>query len=416
MSSTEFIEPGVFGIRRPVVLWPEGITNHLTAAELEAILRHELCHIRRRDNLAAALHMVVEALFWFHPLVWWLGRRQLDERERACDKEVLREGTQPGVYAEAILKICELYLKSPLPCIAGVSGANLPKRIETIMNHRSLPPLHVLKSLMLVSAGVLAVSWPKVVGVLSSPLIRAQSTQTATAKFEVAAIKRCEVRGQVRVLGPTPGRLSTPCVPLVSHMRSAYIAFADARPGPHFMSSAKILGGPAWIHSDGYQIEAKAEGNPGIGLMNGPMLQALLEDRFKLKVHRETREIPVYGLTTANGGPKLRPFIEGSCEPRANPPSPVPAPGKKYCGPGPLMRNEANFRWDLHGVSMVDFSKMLDGMLDHPVLDKSGLTGRFDFHLEFTPDESTMPRLAGIGKADGSPTLLPGSGPSIFTA
>jgi bla regulator protein BlaR1 len=244
MSSTEVFEPGVFGIRRPVVLLPEGITNHLTTAQLEAILRHELCHIRRGDNLAAALHMVVEALFWFHPLVWWLGKRQLDERERACDEEVLRAGTQPEVYAEAILKICELYLKSPLPCGAGVSGANLPKRIETIMNHRSLPPLHVLKSLMLVSAGVLAVSGPIVVGVLSSPLIRAQSTQTATAKFEVAAIKRCEVRGQVRGLGPTPGRLSTPCVPLVSHMRSAYIAFADGRPGPHFISSAKILRGP----------------------------------------------------------------------------------------------------------------------------------------------------------------------------
>lgn len=416
MSSTAVIEPGVFGILRPVVLLPEGIASHLTAAEFEAILRHELCHIRRRDNLAAALHMMVEALFWFHPLVWWLGKRQLDERERACDEEVLRAGTQPEVYAEGILKICELYLKSPLACVAGVSGANLPKRIEAIVNHHGLPPLNVLKRLMLVVAGVAAVSGPIVVGLLTSPLIRAQSTQTAASKFEVAAIKRCEVGAQIRGPGPTPGRLSTPCVPLVSLMQSAYIAFAGGRPGPHFLSSVKILGGPAWIHSDGYQIEAKAEGNPGTGLINGPMLQALLEDRFKLKVHRETREIPVYALTTIKGGPKLRPFEEGNCEPRTNPALPVAAPGKKYCGPGPLMRNGANFIWDLRGVSMVEFSKMLDGMLDRPVLDKTGLTGKFDFHLEFAPDESTMPRLTGIGKADASPAPLAASGPSIFTA
>ena len=62
------------------------------------------------------LHMLVEALFWFHPLVWWLGARLVDERERACDEEVLRLGSDPQIYAESILKICEFYLESPLLC------------------------------------------------------------------------------------------------------------------------------------------------------------------------------------------------------------------------------------------------------------------------------------------------------------
>ncbi len=65
------LEPGVFGIVKPVLVWPKGISARLDDAQLEVILAHELCHVLRRDNLAAAVHMVVEAVFWFHPLVWW---------------------------------------------------------------------------------------------------------------------------------------------------------------------------------------------------------------------------------------------------------------------------------------------------------------------------------------------------------
>jgi beta-lactamase regulating signal transducer with metallopeptidase domain len=68
-------EPGVFGLLRPVILVPKGIAERLSAEQLDAILTHEICHVRRRDNIAAAVQMLVEALFWFHPLVWWLGRQ-----------------------------------------------------------------------------------------------------------------------------------------------------------------------------------------------------------------------------------------------------------------------------------------------------------------------------------------------------
>ena len=71
-------------IRKPVLLLPEGITDRLTPAQLEAVLAHQLCHVRRRDNLTGAIHMVVEAAFWFHPLVWWIGSRLVDEAEQAA--------------------------------------------------------------------------------------------------------------------------------------------------------------------------------------------------------------------------------------------------------------------------------------------------------------------------------------------
>ena len=136
MTSPLRLEPGVFGIRRPVLLLPAGLLDHLTSSQLELILAHELCHVRRRDNLAAAVHMLVEALFWFHPLVWWIETRLVAERERACDEEVLRAARDPEDYAEGILKICSLCLESPLACVSGVTGADLKKRIEAIMANR----------------------------------------------------------------------------------------------------------------------------------------------------------------------------------------------------------------------------------------------------------------------------------------
>jgi beta-lactamase regulating signal transducer with metallopeptidase domain len=123
------LEPGVVGFWRPVLLMPADIQTRLTSSQLKAVLVHELCHVRRRDNLTSAVHMIVEAVFWFHPLVWWIGRRLVDERERACDEEVLRLGNEPQVYAEGILNVCRIYLESPLRCMSGVTGSDLKKRI-----------------------------------------------------------------------------------------------------------------------------------------------------------------------------------------------------------------------------------------------------------------------------------------------
>src|SRR5256884_8691584 len=135
-------------IRRPPrsTLFPY---TTLFRSQLKAIITHELCHVRRRDNLAATLHMLVEAVFWFHPLVWWIGARLVDEREHACDEEVLKLGSDPQAYAEGILKVCEFYVESPLLCAAGATGSNLKKRIEAIMTHRTAHQLEGGKKLLL---------------------------------------------------------------------------------------------------------------------------------------------------------------------------------------------------------------------------------------------------------------------------
>lgn len=125
-------EPGIVGIFRPSLLVPTGIEERLTPEQMRAVLAHERCHLRCRDNLAASMHMRVEALFWFHPLVWWIGARLIEERERACDEEVILEGHAAENYAEGILAVCEHYITSQLPSVSGVSGSDLRKRIERI--------------------------------------------------------------------------------------------------------------------------------------------------------------------------------------------------------------------------------------------------------------------------------------------
>ena len=126
-------EPGIVGFLRPVLVLPVQLLEHLNARQLGAILTHEMCHVRRRDNFLAAVHMAVEAIFWFNPLVWWIGSRMLEERELACDEEVLRAGCEPKDYFDGILEVCRFYTESQLPCISGVTGADIKKRLRGIL-------------------------------------------------------------------------------------------------------------------------------------------------------------------------------------------------------------------------------------------------------------------------------------------
>ena len=162
-ETTSTLEPGIFGIFSPTLLMPAGIASHLAPAQLDAILAHELCHWRRRDNLTAAIHMLVEVLFWFHPLVWWLGGRLVVERERACDESVIQSGRDRETYAEGILKVCQHYVELP-SCAAGVSGGLLRKRIEDIMTNPILSKLPIAKRCLLSFAALIVIAAPIALG------------------------------------------------------------------------------------------------------------------------------------------------------------------------------------------------------------------------------------------------------------
>ena len=180
------LEPGLFGILSPTLLLPRGIAQQLTPTQLAAVLEHEMCHWRRRDNLTAAIHMLVEVLFWFHPLVWWVGGQLVAERERACDEAVIRSGSDPHAYAEGILEICRRYVKGSL-CSAGISGGNLKKRLEEIMTTTIIDRLSLAKKCALTFTGCATLAVPLAIGFSSgSQVALAQPTDMVMRHYKSA--------------------------------------------------------------------------------------------------------------------------------------------------------------------------------------------------------------------------------------
>jgi uncharacterized protein (TIGR03435 family) len=411
LFSQDSLEPGIFGIVRPALLWPAGISVHLTDAQLEAIIAHEICHVRRRDNLAAAMHMVVEAIFWFHPLVWWLGARLIEERERACDEEVLQLGNPPQVYAEGILKTCEFSVGSPLACISGVSGADLKKRIVDIMQKPIALKLGLGKKLLLIAAGAMAAAGPVVFGLIQEPHSQAAAPVAGTAPklpaYEVASIKPDKSGTDMTMLRTTPVGFIATNVPLKMLIQQAY-----------GVEDNQILGAPSWIGSARFDIEAKVSSSETDALRDlSPdqrrlMLQPLLADRFQLKVHTEVRDLPILALVVAKGGPKLHEAKPGDTYPNGikgfdGEPG---GPGLMHMGPGQLTAQ---------GLAMSDVAKLLSQQLGRTVHDKTGLAAKYDFTLQWTPDRgaSPMPGAAEPGQQGPGATLsTDSSGPSLFTA
>jgi beta-lactamase regulating signal transducer with metallopeptidase domain len=134
------IEPAVARVFRPVVLLPSALLGRLTQEQLAAVLAHEREHVARHDNLTAHLHRLVLTLFWFHPVVWWIGRQMLEERENACDEAVLERGHDAQEYAEGILAVCRHCheLAHAGHTSSAISG-DLTRRIRGIVRH--VPPV-----------------------------------------------------------------------------------------------------------------------------------------------------------------------------------------------------------------------------------------------------------------------------------
>jgi bla regulator protein BlaR1 len=305
VSSETSMEPGVFGIIRPVLQLPAGMPERLEDSELEAILSHELSHVRCHDNLIAALHMLVQALFWFHPAVWWIGSRLIHERELACDEAVLQSGNNPQAYAKGILKVCELYFESPLACISGVIGSNLKKRIEGIMKKHIGHRLNVAQKLLLMGTGFVVLALPLVLGIVNAPPSRAQSLDGPKPLFETVSIKPSNFDSGSRI---APEALSPSYQPggrfVYSHASlTRLICYA------YDIHRNKLSGIPSWSNNSNFSIEAEAGYDAGEDEMR-LMLQSMLEDKFGLIIRREIREAPFYSLEVAEGGHKLQPAID----------------------------------------------------------------------------------------------------------
>ena len=333
---------------------------------MDAILAHELCHVRRHDNLTAMIHMIAQAIFWFHPLVWWLGSRLVEERERACDEEVLRLGSKPRAYAEGILNVYKLYVESPLPCVSGVTGSNLKRRIEAIMKNRRVLRLNFGKKLALSVAGIAALAAPIIVG-----LAKAQTN--ASPAFEVASLREVRDADGRAVLSMTPRRTEgrftwTAPIPLLSsyayHLPQWRISGIDKKAPTFYVIAATT---DASATEDQVRL----------------MLQALLVDRFKIVSHRETKEFQGYALVAAKNGPKLK-AANGLGE---APPMPDYWRGKPLAAfEGRIITSAEGIGTSAltgRGVSSSQLADELSENLGAFVLDQTGLTGKYYFGFKF---------------------------------
>jgi uncharacterized protein (TIGR03435 family) len=422
-ATTALLEPGVVGLWRPVLLVPAGIERQLTRAQLDAVLAHEFCHVQRRDNLTSAIHMVVEAVFWFHPLVWFVGARLVEERERACDEYVLRVCGEPATYAESILSVCKLYVESPVACVSGVSGADLKRRIAAIVSNRVGVQLNIARRIVLITAAALAVLLPLAAGALVAPLRATASSAgqnpalTAGAGFEVVSIKPCDPNSPPTI-GGTPGRRGYPawvpqtspghvvwtCATLAQLIDQAYVdrehplLNVAASTRTDSLQGKRVRGGPSWVDTEKFAIEAKipADASQGAGGNSpqvlttlppsiGQSLRAMLEDRFQLKVHRATEQQDMYALTIAKAGlnkERMQETKPGDCVTSAEYFAADPATQRnlRICGRYEVTTTS----WIFSGNSLRQLSQALSSMMDLYVQDKSGVDGTFNFVVDFS--------------------------------
>ena len=364
-------EPGVVGILRPILLLPEGISARLTSSQLQAVVAHELCHVRRRDNLTAAIHMLVEVLFWFHPLVWWIGARLVDERERACDEAVVELGNEPQIYAECILKVCQFYMESKLTCVSGVSGASLKRRIEDIMNNRMTAHLSSAKKTLLASATAAALVLPLLVGLVTSPRVSAQTANSSSASVAFGDVKITNATGKGNIgigIGNNE-RLS-----VRNESMRTVIAFA------YDIDITSVVGGPDWLDKQpAYNIVAHARTVVKSGDDMRPLVKTLLADRFGLQAHSDVRHVAAFVLRVGQGGSKL---------------SSAPAflsevSGGHHPSPG-IWANDDVFVATY--ISPKELTQQISRGMGRPVLDQTGLSGPYDFTLRGPRTPEALPQ------------------------
>jgi uncharacterized protein (TIGR03435 family) len=403
--------PVVIGWLRPVVVLPIAVLSSLNAAQVEAILAHELAHVRRHDYLVNLMQTLAETVLFYHPAVWWLSARIRGEREHCCDDVAVAVCGDPVGYAAALIEL-EEWRRGDVRLAAAATGGVLLNRVRRILC------VDLAEDARASSATMFLI----VVAMIAGLAVRVITQATASEerpKFEVASVRENTSGSNQVSIGIEPGgRFGAYNLPLVTLIRSAYR-----------LQDSQLVGAPDWIETTRYDITAKADrdlprsspiGPPSTGML---MLQSLLEERFKLKVHSEVRDIPIYALVTAHSPARPGPNLARSnvdCQP-------VGDAGRKSAPPAPKQGERG---WPQCGTSMgfgeiragarpmTVLASMLAQVVRRNVIDRTALSGAFDFDLRWTPD--TLPARPPGTPADQSIRVngvdIDPNGPSIFTA
>jgi uncharacterized protein (TIGR03435 family) len=299
----------------------------------------------------------------------------------------------------------ESYRRSHLSAALAANGGSLADRIARLLG-QSRPSVRTGLGPVVVTIAVLLAT--AVYGLFGQ-----SGTHPA---FEVATIKRNvsaqdAATGRMGVAYKPGGRIIATNAPLRVLTQFAYAVHDSPYQGHSLpLRASQVIGGPSWIDSEGYDIDAKPEGNTD-QTHAWLMLQTLLADRFRLTLHRETRELPVYNLTAKKSGLKLPPPKDTKC--LSFPPGTTPqyVPGTFDCGYAPLLLSSSGLRMEGRKLHMADFVRQLSSTLGEPVLDETGFTGEFDIDLNYT-DEDIMKSPGSAAPDDAGGNRVP-AGPDL---
>jgi uncharacterized protein (TIGR03435 family) len=376
LLSSDVSSPMAVGFLHPAVILPESLPGELAQPEMEHVLLHEAAHIARKDDWTNLLARLLGAALALHPVAWWILRQIEREREVACDDWVVARTGSARPYAQSLARMSELRWsrqtsqgKTPgatqgEALASGISGggSRLGERIERLLERERVFSPRMSKTRVAVSA--VALLGCVIVGSLAPRLIAFAEERPS---FEVATIKPSDPQHVgAQMFSPGPGRFTAMTATLKD-----LVAWA------HGVRRFQVLGGPGWFDSDHYDITAKADGATTHSTLRS-MTQALLEQRCQLKLHRETKDLPIYDLVVGKNGSKLRQ---------------VDSPG---LGVG-FSRGLLNGK----GADMATFAQVLSDQVDRVVVDQTGLSGFYEFTLTWTPDEAQ---------------LAEDPGPSLFSA
>jgi bla regulator protein blaR1 len=401
--------PMTYGTVRPVILLPLDAESWSDEALSRAMI-HELEHVRRGDWLSQYMARIVGALYWFHPLVWMAWRRLSLEAERACDDAVLRR-SEATAYAHQLVLLAERLASTATPPLLAMAACrDLSTRVRAVLDGAQARgragALPVATAIVAAALFIAAVAPLRAVRQGQAPSDGAPQPPLA---FETASVKPNKSGAEERNIrmDPRGGSLT-----VVNLQLRALITLA------YEIQNFQLEGGPDWIASDRFDILANPEREvPATGAQDPlrMMLRTLLADRFKLVMHKETKELPIFELVLAREdgklGPRLRPAAV-DCEARAAavragtpPPSSSGPPGPGSCG---TTMNPVSLRGG--GATMARLASMLEGPAQRLVIDRTGLTGNWDLEVNYTPDRSQLPPGVEL------PSSIDPNGPSLFTA
>jgi uncharacterized protein (TIGR03435 family) len=414
LLSTDIASPMAVGFLHAAVIFPEYLIERITPGELDQILLHEAAHLARLDDWWNLLARFLGAILALHPVAWWILRQIEYEHEAACDDWVVARTGAVRPYAETLAHMAEMRWQSASShrteeaLASGMfgRGSRIGDRIEGLLEAGRQFSVRVSAKRVIAScaalcclaaAGSLAPRWvafaqaplPAPIAPIvqkqsvPAPLLMAQATTATPAPrpgapaappqkrplaFEVASIRPHD--GPLHVIrgfSPSGPRLTLEGYNLVEFILEAYN-----------LKNYQVSLGPAIALSDTYyDVVAKAEGDGSPTKAEfRQMLQALLAERFKFKFHREMKDIPVYALVVGKTGPKFRESIPEALE--AAGATPVNLHGVNG-------RNQNITMSEASMESVADF--IMNGLFaDRPVLDKTGLTGKYNIKLEATPE------------------------------